>query len=228
MADPQNANVVRMNISVPRDLKARMDAATAYLLPGSVNWSAVASAAFEAKLLELASKKEVRGVKDVIARLRAADELDRNEDYRAGRAAGERWAEQKATAQQLRSLRRSVDESSGSLPAGFESVARDAASGTGPGVGWHVYFGTLGAGSREPVPKFKPSLLRRMPSGAGRLVMKATGSSPRPSDKASSMALSACGQRSRSKWKPRSNTAKGAAAGVFSTAPPRGVMHRGF
>jgi hypothetical protein len=149
----ETQNVVRMNISVPRELKARMDAATAYRLPGSVNWSAVASAAFEAKLLELASNKEVRGLKDVIARLRAADELDRNENYRAGRVAGERWAEQKATAQQLRNLRRCVDESSGRLLAGFESVASDAASETGPGVGWHVYFGTLGRGVARTWPE---------------------------------------------------------------------------
>ena len=57
-------------ISVPRDLKARMDKVSA-----SVNWSQVAAQAFEAKLLELESKKEVSGMDDVIARLRAAAEI---------------------------------------------------------------------------------------------------------------------------------------------------------
>jgi cell pole-organizing protein PopZ len=132
--------VVRTNISVPRELKARMDAVKA-----PVNWSAVACRAFEAKLLELQSQqREVKAMEDVVARLKAADELERSEDYGAGYAAGERWAKEEARPSQLRSLRRSMDEPAHSQPPGFANVARDAELGVGPGVGWHVYFGTIG------------------------------------------------------------------------------------
>lgn len=92
------SGVVRTNISVPRELKAHMDRVQ------GVNWSAVASEAFERKLLELESQKEVKGMDEVIARLKAADELDRKEEYQAGRKAGERWAREDARPRQLRKL----------------------------------------------------------------------------------------------------------------------------
>jgi hypothetical protein len=95
---------VRTTISLPRELKDRMDEVTA-----SVNWSAVAAQAFEAKLLELASKKEVGSMDDVINRLKAAAELEDREDYQAGFAAGERWAKARATPKQLRRLAEYLD-----------------------------------------------------------------------------------------------------------------------
>jgi len=144
LAVSESQKAARFNITIPPGLKARIEAAP------PENWSAVAARAFEQRLLELESKKEVEGRRDLIARLKAADELDHNEDYEAGRAAGERWAQQEARPRQLRNipqlrnLRRSMDESSASLPPGFAGVAQDAALGVGPGVGWHVYFGMLG------------------------------------------------------------------------------------
>lgn len=39
-----------------------------------------------------------------------------------------------------------MDEASRNLPEGFGNVARDAALGVGPGVGWHVYYGLHGRG----------------------------------------------------------------------------------
>jgi hypothetical protein len=92
-------NVVRMNISVPRDLKARMDAVSA-----SVNWSAIAAPAFEAKLLELEAKGNPKSMQEVIARLKAADEADANEERQKGREVGERWAKRGARPRQLRRL----------------------------------------------------------------------------------------------------------------------------
>ena len=139
MSEPQKA--ARFNITIPPGLKARMEAATP-----TENWSAVAARAFEQRLLELESQKEPKTMNDVITRLKAADELDRDEDYQAGREAGDRWAQQEARPRQLRNLRRAMEESSRSLPPGFENVARDAALGVGPGVGWHLYFGMLGRG----------------------------------------------------------------------------------
>ena len=127
-------NVVRMTISVPKELKAQMDGTT------SVNWSAVASEAFRAKLLTLQSKKETTTMDEVAERLRAGDELDRNIDYRDGWAAGERWARQEARPKQLRNLQQSMEESAQDPGAGFETVAGHKPAG----VGWHVYLGMLG------------------------------------------------------------------------------------
>jgi hypothetical protein len=100
----ESQGVIRMNISVPRELKARMDAEE------GVNWSAVASSAFEAKLLELASKKEVSDMDDVVARLKAAEEFEANEDYQAGFKAGQQWAKSTATPKQLRRLADYLEE----------------------------------------------------------------------------------------------------------------------
>jgi hypothetical protein len=97
MGEP--VNVVRMTISVPRELKERMEAAKE-----SVNWSAVAARAFEGKLLELQSQREAKNMNEVVARLKAADELERSEEYQAGRTAGEAWAKEAATPRQLRRL----------------------------------------------------------------------------------------------------------------------------
>jgi hypothetical protein len=95
----EQQGVVRANVSLPRGLKARMDAVKV-----PVNWSAVAAQAFEAKLLELASKKAVGSREDVIARLKAVAELEGKDDYQAGFAAGQRWAMQAAGPKQLRRL----------------------------------------------------------------------------------------------------------------------------
>jgi hypothetical protein len=51
----------RTTITVPQDLKERMDAVQV-----DVNWSAVAARAFEEKLVEIASKKEKREMSDFI------------------------------------------------------------------------------------------------------------------------------------------------------------------
>ena len=98
--------VVRMNVSVRRELKSRMDAVTV-----PVNWSAIASQAFEAKLLVLESRKEVKGMADVIARLKAAEEVDSNEDYQTGHQAGARWAKEDARPKELRRLHAFYDSS---------------------------------------------------------------------------------------------------------------------
>jgi hypothetical protein len=89
----------QMNISIPRDLKARMDA-----VKQSVNWSQTAAHAFEAKLLEIESRKEVGKMDDVIKRLKAAAELEQNEELQAGVAAGQEWAKTTATPKQLERL----------------------------------------------------------------------------------------------------------------------------
>jgi hypothetical protein len=51
----ENQRSFRTTITVPADLKRRMDAVTE-----EVNWSALAASAFEAKLTEIAKKKEAK------------------------------------------------------------------------------------------------------------------------------------------------------------------------
>jgi hypothetical protein len=100
-----DGGVVRMTISVPRGLKARMDAADP-----SVNWSRTAAQAFEAKLLELeARSKESATMDDVIVRLKAAAELEANEDYQSGMEAGRAWAREDASPKELRRLSDYID-----------------------------------------------------------------------------------------------------------------------
>jgi hypothetical protein len=91
-------NTVRTTISVPREVKKRMDAAE------RVNWSAVATEAFEAKLLELESTMEVSNVEQAVARLKAAGKAEENEQRQEGKEEGRRWAMQDATPRQLRLL----------------------------------------------------------------------------------------------------------------------------
>jgi hypothetical protein len=92
-------NVVPMTLSLPKDLKAKMDVVTV-----PVNWSAVAAKAFEAKLLELESAKETTTMDDVIARMKAAEELDNKEEYQRGWAAGQNWVKDVAHPKELRAL----------------------------------------------------------------------------------------------------------------------------
>ena len=80
--------MARMNISVPDDVKACMDAAME-----PVNWSAVASRAFEIELGEIAKRKQEKDMSDVIARLRASKLESNTAEYQEGHEAGRRWAE---------------------------------------------------------------------------------------------------------------------------------------
>ena len=109
-----DGGVIRTNISVPKALKARMDQ-----VEERVNWSAVAQAAFEAKLLELESKKETETMQDVIARMKAADELDNKESYQEGVKAGKRWASDQARPRHLRALDEAVEDGASDLVEGF-------------------------------------------------------------------------------------------------------------
>ena len=59
--------MARMNISVPDNLKDHMDGAEE-----SVNWSKVASRAFEIELGEIAKRKKVKDMNSVVQRLKAS------------------------------------------------------------------------------------------------------------------------------------------------------------
>jgi hypothetical protein len=97
MADNQGS--VRTTISVPRDLKARMDK-----VKEPVNWSALACRAFEDKLAEIASRKEWKVMSDVVERLRASVRNEQGESFNAGYELGRAWVMNAAEAPQLKRM----------------------------------------------------------------------------------------------------------------------------
>jgi len=108
MADVQGS--VRMNITTPAEVKQQMDAAV------GVNWSAVATAAFRTKLLEIRSirsQEEELPMEDVIARMKAAKVLDANEDRQSGLEAGRGWAKATARPRDLTRLAKAVVDADG-------------------------------------------------------------------------------------------------------------------
>jgi hypothetical protein len=87
------------SVYVNDDLDARMRAAGE-----DQNWSEIARKAFVTHLGELARRKEIVGMQDVIDRLRASDEVMSRQAYDGG----QKWAKTKATAAQLRMLEKMV------------------------------------------------------------------------------------------------------------------------
>jgi hypothetical protein len=88
-----------MNISIPDDLRSRMDA-----VDQPVNWSAVAADAFERKLAEIISRRGAQDMQDVVNRLRASLKDHEGKEYTAGHEAGEQWANSTAEASELKRL----------------------------------------------------------------------------------------------------------------------------
>ena len=92
----------RTTISVPRDLKRRMDA-----VKEPVNWSALACRAFEEKLAEIATKKEEKSMADIIQRLRTTKP---DLIYQQGQADGRRWASEQAQYEDMLRLEQLYEE----------------------------------------------------------------------------------------------------------------------
>lgn len=88
---PKRPGSFRTTISVPADLKRRMDA-----VKQPVNWSALACRAFEEKVTDIAAKKEKNDMADIIIRLRASKQRGANALYQEGHADGRRWASEQA------------------------------------------------------------------------------------------------------------------------------------
>lgn len=89
----------RMCISVPDDLKKRINRARK-----AVNWSALACEAFERKLGEIAERKARKTMSDVVQRLRASEIAEAPQSHQRGYDDGRIWAQNHATAKQLRRL----------------------------------------------------------------------------------------------------------------------------
>ena len=99
---------MRTSISIPADLKRRMDKVK------NVVWSHVAAEAFEAKLREVEQKKKEQAMQTdmdkVAERLRKAAADEGGEAEAAGVKAGREWAKDRATPKQLQRLAQLPDE----------------------------------------------------------------------------------------------------------------------
>jgi hypothetical protein len=113
----------RVNISVPDDLKKRMDKMDK---TEDVNWSQVATAAFEAKLAEIASRKAERNMDDIVQRLRASKKASMPKDEAF--ELGQEWAKHRAEWSQLEKLASTLDSTE------FEAKFQDKE------WGYAVYF----------------------------------------------------------------------------------------
>jgi hypothetical protein len=87
---------IRVHVTIPADLKKRMDKAN-----DLVNWSKVAREAFEQRLAEIVKQKGRASMSEAIARLRASKAEHGSQLYRDGQDAGERWAKSRADFDEL-------------------------------------------------------------------------------------------------------------------------------
>lgn len=91
--------VFRTSISLAADLKARMDQ-----VAEPINWSGIAARAFERELAEIASRKQVKEMSDVVSRLRQSMGDHRDEMYKRGHDDGQAWAKDTAEFAELKRL----------------------------------------------------------------------------------------------------------------------------
>ena len=91
--------MARTTISIPDDLKARMDK-----VAEPVNWSDVARRAFEIELGNIAKRKQEKDMSAVIQRLKGSKLSHGKDVYREGRAYGEKWVKDIAEYAQLEKL----------------------------------------------------------------------------------------------------------------------------
>jgi hypothetical protein len=93
-----------MTITIPHALKRQMDQPAE-----QINWPALASEAFQRKVVEIGKGRERSMVQEkVLARLKAADEAD-GKGFEAGRRFGRKWAEEKALPRYLRNIAKGID-----------------------------------------------------------------------------------------------------------------------
>lgn len=113
-------NTVRMNISVPADVKSGLDQIE------GLNMSGIATEAFRKTLVERAAQTPAASIDAAVARMKAADEIDDAADRDAGTAAGRSWAMDDATPKQLRRLERAVEAAGAG--AGYYANSADFAT----------------------------------------------------------------------------------------------------
>jgi hypothetical protein len=126
----------RTTITVPPDLKARMEA-----VEESVNWSAIACQAFEQKLAEIIRRRGVRDMKEVVARLRASKVRVGSELYQRGVEVGKAWAMNHAEADELSRLsefHRECENSSWGWDGFFDLPEAASAYGNGERIAFAI------------------------------------------------------------------------------------------
>jgi hypothetical protein len=95
----------RMTITVAPAVKEQMDQ-----VAEQVNWSSVATEAFQRKVIEIKNRRDKAMTKEkVLERLKAAGEAD-PKGFETGRAAGRKWAEEKALPRYLRNIAKGVED----------------------------------------------------------------------------------------------------------------------
>lgn len=88
--------MARTTISIPDDLKKRMDK-----VREEINWSAIAAQAFELKLGELAERRKEKTMDTVVERLRASKIKRVSQVQKEGYALGADWAKDQAEFDEL-------------------------------------------------------------------------------------------------------------------------------
>jgi hypothetical protein len=95
---------VRVTISIPAGLKARMEA-----IEEPTNWSAVAAKAFEDEVSQINAKRGFKTMEDAIARLKASKRKSRDADEHIGGFAGRQWAMERAEVDELERLAAAIE-----------------------------------------------------------------------------------------------------------------------
>jgi hypothetical protein len=142
------AKHVRMSITVPTGLKARMDA-----LEDPPNWSGVASKAFEAELAAIIAQRGAKVMADVVARLRASKQQASDSRYKEGYTAGQEWAKNSADAEELERLEAVRDRSGYDWDRLFDSGSR-VSDAYGIGERFAFWIVPEGEGSRQSARDF--------------------------------------------------------------------------
>lgn len=100
---------MRMNISVPDSLRARMDRMSK---KSEVNWSAIACRAFEEQVQQFERQRKTEvAMQDVIDRLKSEAAAESSEVSGQGAAAGADWAKRYAKPAQLKRLAKAAENS---------------------------------------------------------------------------------------------------------------------
>lgn len=117
----KKTGTVRTSISMPADLKNRMDKTKE-----PINWSGLACDAFESKLAEIAAHKEKKTMTDVLERLRQSKKDLEGDRYKEGREWGKSWVTHHADAEQLQRIAREAEcnqgDWEGCFNGEFESI----------------------------------------------------------------------------------------------------------
>lgn len=109
---------VRTTITIPAAIKKKMDT-----VKEPVNWSAIASHAFERKLEEIVSRKAEENMSEVVKRLRASKRNSDSNLTGGGREIGKSWASENAEYYQLKNLAAAFP-SDGYGPVGWVATFR--------------------------------------------------------------------------------------------------------